>query len=77
MTENNQDPIGPEIREFLKTKEGKRKFSEIIGKPMSRQALFDRRKSFLSVPRNVARWLLVRDELILEMERLNKCKKKT
>ena len=69
--------IPDSIREFLKTPEGKRKFSELSGKNQSRQTAYDRRQSFLNPPQNVLRWLHMRDELIKYARGHKRSKKKT
>jgi transposase len=62
MMTSHSNIISDEIREFLKTTEGKRKFAEITGKNHSRQAILERRRSFLNPPKNVVRWLQMRHE---------------
>jgi len=59
------DLIPKKVRDFLETDEGKAFFAEISG-CKTRQQEYDRLRSFLIIPNNVAVWV----------ERLDLCKKR-
>ena len=67
------DLIPAEIKEFIKTKEGKKAFREACP-GIERGMRQDRKKSFLDPPKNVVRWLSTMDHLKKEYRNQKKSK---